>query len=181
MSAPLADTRALARIARRIADAVEEETACFEAGLPPRGADFSDRKALLLLEFTRAARGCAPPFDERLREALARMKAAVARNHAVLGLHLGSSLPHVGADGVVGDTGQVVLVDQPVEDPGGGVPLLARRLQVGHQHLLDHRFERVKLGPAVGVGRPGLRPRRLLSGFDCPPGDMTGPLDLAGR
>jgi hypothetical protein len=88
MSAPLADTRALARIARRIADAVEEETACFEAGLPPRGADFSDRKALLLLEFTRAARGCAPPFDERLREALARMKAAVARNHAVLGLHL---------------------------------------------------------------------------------------------
>ena len=34
-----------------------------------------------------------------------------------------------------------VLVDQPGEDPPGGVPLLARGVEVGAQHRIDHRFE----------------------------------------
>lgn len=105
----------------------------------------------------------------------------VGLSAAVLGPHVGSPLPHVGADGVVGDTGQVVLVNQPGEDPGSRVPLLARRVQIGHQHLLDPGLERVQLRAAVGVGRPGRGPGRAFGGLDCPPGDVTGPLDLAGR
>ena len=53
------------------------------------------------------------------------------------------ALGDVGPHHRVGDVGHAVLVDEPSEDPGGGVPLLARRVQVGHQDLIDDRLERV--------------------------------------
>lgn len=100
---------------------------------------------------------------------------------AVLDPDLPAPVRDVGPHGVVGDSGHVVLGDEPVEDPGRGVALLARCVQVGHQHLLDHRLERVELGAAVGVGGSGARPGRFGGGFDRAPSDVAGALDLASR
>ncbi|MBL8586927.1 MAG: hypothetical protein JNK46_00215 [Methylobacteriaceae bacterium] len=94
MSAPSADPAtllALRRVAERIVETVEEETAQFVAGRIPDGG-YAERKALLLLELIRAARGgleaAALAADPELRLALIRLQDAVARNQATLGLHL---------------------------------------------------------------------------------------------
>src|SRR5665811_1158695 len=49
----------------------------------------------------------------------------------------------VAVDLALGDVG-AVLCHQPLPDAAGGVALLARRLLVGRQPLVDHRLERVE-------------------------------------
>jgi hypothetical protein len=79
---------------------------------------------------------------------------------ACLDADLRQALRDVGADHAVGDLVRVVLGDEPVEDALDGVPLLAWRVQVGPQDLVDPRL--VGVQPA----RPGrqrlarLGPRR---------------------
>lgn len=43
------------------------------------------------------------------------------------------------------NTGEVVSVDQPLEHPRGGVPLLARRIEVRADDLVDERLEGIEL------------------------------------
>ncbi|HEV7654422.1 MAG TPA: hypothetical protein VGP36_06765 [Mycobacteriales bacterium] len=66
----------------------------------------------------------------------------------------------------------VVLVQQPVEDPLGGVPLLARCIQIHPQHCIDRRLERIQLGRPRCRLLPRLRPRcrPLLRGRSSCPG-----------
>jgi hypothetical protein len=52
-------------------------------------------------------------------------------------------------------TWNAVLVDQQVVDPIDRVPLLARRVQVDAQHVVDHRLERVQLRGRGGIGLRG--------------------------
>lgn len=76
-----------------------------------------------------------------------------------LGLPAGDVISHH----PVGDV-RPVLLDQPLEDPGDRVPLLARRVQVRPQDLVDNRLVRVQRG---GSGRQLLTrlwPGRIPSG-----------------
>lgn len=86
---------------------------------------------------------------------------------AVLDADLGFAPGDVGPHNRVGDADHAVLVDEPGEDAGRGVPLLARRVQVLDQDLLNDRSERVQLRAPCRVGRafgwPG-RPKRSLHG-----------------
>lgn len=74
-------------VARRVTDTVEEETAEIIAGREPNGRNFADRKALALFELTRAARGL-DPATPAVRPALLRLREAVERNHAAIGVRL---------------------------------------------------------------------------------------------
>ncbi len=58
---------------------------------------------------------------------------------------LGSPARDVVPDRGVGDVLSPVLVDQPRQDPAGGVPLLTRRRNVGQQHRVDVHLQRVQL------------------------------------
>lgn len=73
---------------------------------------------------------------------------------ALLDADLGLAPGDIGPDHRVGDVGHHSLVDQPGEDAGGGVPLLAWRIQIGDQDLIDEGLERVELR---GPGRIGAR------------------------
>ncbi|MFD5342045.1 hypothetical protein [Streptomyces hawaiiensis] len=69
----------------------------------------------------------------------------------------------------VGDA-RPVLLDQPVKDPGDRVPLLAWRVQIRPQDLIDHRLVRIQSG---GSGRQLLtrfRPGRVQRIPYRPPG-----------
>jgi hypothetical protein len=61
----------------------------------------------------------------------------------------------------VGHALRVVLVQQPVEDPFDGMPLLARRIQVHPQDLVDRQLERVKTRAPRRRLLPRRRPHRL--------------------
>lgn len=91
-AAPLAapdGAATLLRIVRRIVATVEAETESLAAGRLADEGGFAERKALLLLEFTRAARAVdaagAPPD---LVAALRAMKMALGANQAALGVRL---------------------------------------------------------------------------------------------
>jgi hypothetical protein len=84
---PLADPGPLLDVARRIVETAEEETRALRAGAPAEGGQYAERKALLLLELTRAARGV-DLSAETTRAGLARLRAAVEENHATIGLRL---------------------------------------------------------------------------------------------
>lgn len=82
---------ALIEVAGRIAATLEAETAALSGGRMPQEDGGVERKALLLLEFLRAARGVEAAglaADPALAAALARMKAAIEINHAALGVRL---------------------------------------------------------------------------------------------
>lgn len=90
MSAAAA-TAALLGVAARISATLEAETAALAGGKMPQEDGAVERKALLLLEFLRAARNVGAgdlAADPALVAALARMKAAIESNHATLGVRL---------------------------------------------------------------------------------------------
>jgi hypothetical protein len=62
-----------------------------------------------------------------------RLDRSPAGLHPDLGPSLGDIAPH---DAI--RHRRVMLVDEPVEDPLDGVTLLARRVQIGAQHRIDH-------------------------------------------
>ncbi|MEU1726220.1 hypothetical protein [Nonomuraea sp. NPDC005692] len=64
--------------------------------------------------------------DERLR-----------RTPACLDPDLTPPVSDMGADDLIRDFHRLVLIHQPREDPLRRVPLLARRIQIGPQHLVD--------------------------------------------
>lgn len=74
-------------VARRVTETVELETSAILAGGDPGGRLGAERKALALFELTRAARGLDPTSPE-LRAALLDLRAAVERNHSVIGVRL---------------------------------------------------------------------------------------------
>ena len=61
--------------------------------------------------------------------------------------------PHVVPHGRVRQTGRGLLVDEAIEDPGRGMPLLPRRVQIRAEHAVDGVLERVQ---------PRCRPCRCL-------------------
>jgi hypothetical protein len=71
----------------------------------------------------------------------------------------------------VGHLGAVVL-DEPVEDPGDRMALLARRIEVRPQHLVDHRLLRIQ------CRRPGSGPTSVVPGLTRPSSHQTAPPDL---
>lgn len=81
------DPRGLIDVARRIVETVEEETRALAAGGAVDGAQYAERKSLLLLELTRAARGVDLSGGETLA-AILRLRQAVDANHAALGVRL---------------------------------------------------------------------------------------------
>ncbi|MFF3767364.1 hypothetical protein ACFYYR_25220 [Streptomyces sp. NPDC001922] len=84
------------------------------------------------------------------------------------------------ADHPVGDIGSVLL-DQPVEDPGDRVPLLARRVQIRPQDLVDHRLVRIQPGGPRRQLLAGLRPGRVQRLAYRPPGHAVLALKLPHR
>lgn len=68
----------------------------------------------------------------------------VARPPAGLRPDLTPPVSHVTPDHLVRHLIGAILTDQPIEDPSRGVPLLARRVQIRPQHLIDHRLERIQ-------------------------------------
>ncbi len=107
--------------------------------------------------------------DERLQRRLA-------------GLDQDFRLPagNVVADHSVGDV-RPVFFDQPVKDPGDRVPLLARRVEVRPQDLVDRRLERIQGG---GTGREllaRLRPGRVQRLPHRPPRHAVLALKLPHR
>lgn len=87
MSETQANVALFLAVARRVTETVEEETAAILAGGEPNGRLGAERKALALFELTRAARGL-DPTSPALRGALIELRAAVERNHAVIGVRL---------------------------------------------------------------------------------------------
>jgi hypothetical protein len=83
--------------------------------------------------------------DERLR-----------RTTASLDTDLGTAPGDIRADHRIRHRHRIVLIEQPVKDPLDGVPLLARRIQIRPQHLVDQQL--------VGI-KPGLAWRQLLTRF----------------
>ena len=84
-------TTALLGVAGRIAATLSAETAALAGGKMPQEDGAVERKALLLLEFLRAARNVGADelaADPALAAALAQMKAAIEVNHAALGVRL---------------------------------------------------------------------------------------------
>jgi hypothetical protein len=78
-----------------------------------------------------------------------------------LGPDLGFTGRDVGADHLVRHVDHAVLVDQSAEDPLHRVPLLARRVEIRAQDLLDHRLEPIQLRrpPRPASSAPPTRPR----------------------
>ena len=71
------------------------------------------------------------------------------------------------ADHAVGhDPFRLVLVQQPVEDPLRGVPLLARRVEIVPQPGVDHLPVRIQTRTALLLLLPRLGPRGLKRGRD---------------
>jgi hypothetical protein len=85
----------------------------------------------------------------------------------------------VGAHDRVGHFGNGVLGAEPVEDPRDRVPLLAWRVQVSDQDLVDHRLEWVELGYSWRVVRAFRRPDGVESCFHGPPPDVVLSLNLS--
>jgi hypothetical protein len=100
---------------------------------------------------------------------------------ALLDANLRSAPGNVGPHDRIGDIRHVVLVDEPGVDTGGGVPLFAWRVQIGHQDLIDHRLERIQLRAPGRVGRTLGGPRRLHRRFHGAPAHMVAALQLAFR
>ncbi|WP_343869659.1 hypothetical protein [Dactylosporangium roseum] len=61
----------------------------------------------------------------------------------------------VGPHDLIRHSAHVLLVDQPVVDAFGGVPLLARSVQIGAEHVVDDRLERIQLDARGGSGLRG--------------------------
>ena len=102
------------------------------------------------------------------------------RRLAGLDQDLGLPARDVVAHHPVGDV-RPVLLDQPVKDPGDRVPLLARRVQIRPQDLVDHRLVRVQRG---GPGRQlltRLRPGRVQGLPHRPPRHAVLALKLPHR
>ena len=75
----------------------------------------------------------------------------IAQRLTRLGEDLRTPLGDVVAHRRVGQVLRAMLIDQPSQDPAGGVPLLLRRVQVGAQHLVDLSLERLQ--PRRSPGR----------------------------
>ncbi|WP_062993017.1 hypothetical protein [Nocardia anaemiae] len=50
----------------------------------------------------------------------------------------------IGTDSLIGHLGHAVLIEQPVIDAGDRMPLLAWRIQIRAQDLIDERLERIQ-------------------------------------
>lgn len=108
-----------------------------------------------------------PEVDLRLRPGPVGLRnERVHRSAARLNLDLWTPLGDIGPDHRIGHPLRRVLVDQPVEDPLDGVPLLARGVQVNPQHLVDQRLVRIQPCSPGPRSLPGLRPHRLQRRFD---------------
>lgn len=86
--ASFAPDQPLERTIERIIGLVEEETAALLKRAPLDWEDFADRKARLLVEFTRAARALGAEPSPSLLAMLQLLRRVLARNQEVLGLHL---------------------------------------------------------------------------------------------
>ncbi len=84
----------------------------------------------------------------------------LTRAPARLGPDLGTALRDVGANHLIRHSHRVMLAHQPVEDALGGVTLLARRVQVRAQHLIDHVLVGVDLGRSLWQLLAWFRPCR---------------------
>jgi len=87
------------------------------------------------------------------------------RTAALLDADLRAAPRHVIAHRRVRHPRRAVLLDQPGTDPLGGVPLLARRVQVRAQPPVDDLLERLQLRRAAHRGLPR---RRLGAGQRLP-------------
>jgi hypothetical protein len=78
----------------------------------------------------------------------------VQRSASRLDSYARAARSDIGPHHRIGHLHRTVLVQQPVEHLLDGVPLLARRVQIRPQHLVDHRLERIQ---------PRLAGRQLLA------------------
>jgi len=85
---PAAALSAFASALDRLEEAIDEETAMLAAHRPADLAGFNQRKSRSLLELTRLSRTLPSSPDPAIKERLARLRDKLARNQAVLGLHL---------------------------------------------------------------------------------------------
>lgn len=99
--------------------------------------------------------------DLRLRSGLVRLRDE-GFHHTPPGLDpdLLTPVSDVATDHLVRDLVRTVLVEKPLEDPLHRVPLLARRIQVGPQHLVDQRLVGIQPRRPRRKLLPGLRPGR---------------------
>jgi hypothetical protein len=99
--------------------------------------------------------------DLRLRPGLVRLRDE-GFHHTSPGLEpdLLTPVSDVSTDHLVRDLVRTVLVEKPLEDPLHRVPLLARRVQVGPQHLVDQRLVRIQPRRPRWKLLPRLRPGR---------------------
>lgn len=72
----------------RLQEVVEQETTALRSRQPVNLKDFNDRKSQGLLELTRAMRRLDGPPDQPLLARLARLRAGLETNRAVLAMHL---------------------------------------------------------------------------------------------
>ncbi len=103
-----------------------------------------------------------------------RLHRGLARGREDLRLPVGDVAP----DHLIGDIG-AVLLDQPVEDPGDRVPLLARRVEVRPKHLVDHRLVGIQRRRPRRKLLAGLRPDRVHGLLHGPPRHVVLALKLA--
>jgi hypothetical protein len=102
-----------------------------------------------------------PKSDPSLSAWLVRLRDEhLRRPPALLDPDRGTAPPDVISHGGIRDPLHLVLSHQPVEDPLHRVHLLARRIQVRPQHLIDGRLERIQAGLARRQLLTRLRPRR---------------------
>jgi hypothetical protein len=80
---------------------------------------------------------------------------------------------HVDADHRVGDVEGAVLVNQAVEDPLSGVPLLRWRVQVRPQHRVDELLVRIQTRLTRSRPLPRLWPLPVQGPTYGPPGDVV--------
>lgn len=84
---------------------------------------------------------------------------------ASLNSDLGATVGDIGPHHRIGHRLRPVLVQEPVEDPLDRVTLLARRIQIRPEHLVDQRLVGIQAGPARPRLLPRLRPDRLQRGL----------------
>jgi len=87
----------------------------------------------------------------------------------------------VGPDHRIGDAVPVMLGRQPVKDPLGSVPLLARSIKIGPQDPVDRLFMPVQTGLTRGKLLPRLGPRRGQRQGHGPPAHPVLPGQIPAR
>ena len=141
-----------------------------------------EREQVALREHARQHDPHVPEVNLSLSARLVRLRDEhLRRTPALLDPDLRTAPPDVIAHGGIGDPFHLVLGHQPVEDPLYRVPLLARRIQVRPQHLIDSRLERIQAGLARRQLLARRRPRRRQRLPHQPPVHLVLPRQSAHR